>query len=219
MTRTRSYHHGDLRAALLEAGDAVLRERGAAGFTLRECARRAGVSHAAPAHHFGDAAGFLSEVAARGFTRLRDLVQARRRAAPQEDPDAQMIATVRAYVDFARSEPEMFRVMFRHDLLDSDSATLVGAASGAFAELTSVIRQQRGEPPIGPDDLDRALSLQGMIEDILIGWCHIHGLAHLLIEGQLARMMGEDEDGFLERVIARNGPRLSKVLRASPGTP
>jgi len=64
------YHHGDRRDALLLAGEGVLAEREVKGFTLRECARRAGVSHAAPAHHFSDVRGFLSELAAVGFDRL-----------------------------------------------------------------------------------------------------------------------------------------------------
>jgi AcrR family transcriptional regulator len=207
-----AYHHGDLRSALLDAGEAVLAERGAAGFTLRECARRAGVSHAAPAHHFGDVAGLLSEIAARGFLRLVASVRDARHAAPA-DLDAEMTATTRAYVGFARREPEMFRVMFRCDLVDPTSPALLAAALETYAELTSVIRRQRGEAPVTPEDLEATFTLDGMVEDILIGWCHIHGLAHLLIEGQLDVMKGEDEDAFLARVSARNGPRLSRVLR------
>src|SRR5215510_9357488 len=69
-TRSEPYHHGDLSRALVEAAEALITERGVEGFTLRECARRAGVSHAAPAHHFGDAGGLLTEVAMDGFARL-----------------------------------------------------------------------------------------------------------------------------------------------------
>ena len=64
-----AYHHGDLRTALLDAGDTVLAEHGLRGFTLRECARRAGVSHAAPKHHFSDVRGFLTAIAAREIGR------------------------------------------------------------------------------------------------------------------------------------------------------
>ena len=66
MTAKTSYHHGDLKEALLAAAESVLDDHGLQGFTLRECARRAGVSHAAPKHHFGDVRGVLTEVAARG---------------------------------------------------------------------------------------------------------------------------------------------------------
>ena len=73
----RDYHHGDLRAALLRAAEVELSERGVEGFTLRGCARRAGVSHAAPAHHFGDADGLLTALAAEGFARFNAAVAAR----------------------------------------------------------------------------------------------------------------------------------------------
>ena len=207
------YHHGDLRAALLAAGEEVLAERGAAGVTLRECARRAGVSHAAPSHHFGDLAGFLSAIAARGFARLVAAVREQRADTEAEDLDAQMIATGSAYVGFARQEPNMFRVMFRCDLLDRESELLIAATKETFAELTSVILQQRGEPEISAAALHDTIGADRIIEDILIGWCHLHGLAHLLIEGQLEHMTGGDEKAFLRRVLADNGPRLSGVLR------
>ena len=207
------YHHGDLRAALIAAGEEVLAERGAAGVTLRECARRAGVSHAAPSHHFGDLAGFLSAIAAQGFARLVAAVRDQRASTDATDLDAQMVATCSAYVGFARKEPNMFRVMFRCDLLDRDSEMLLAATKETFAELTSVILQQRGEPEISADALYETIGADTIIEDILIGWCHLHGLAHLLIEGQLEHMTGGDEEAFLRRVLADNGPRLSRVLR------
>ena len=69
--RARPYHHGDLREKLVAAAEAIILERGVDGFSLREAARRAGVSPAAPAHHFGDTQGLLSEVALRGFRRFR----------------------------------------------------------------------------------------------------------------------------------------------------
>lgn len=214
-TRPAAYHHGDLRAALLQAGEDVLAERGAGGVTLRECARRAGVSHAAPTHHFGDLAGFLSVIAARGFERLVAAVREQRAATDADDLDAQMIATGHAYVGFARREPNMFRIMFRCDLLNRESAALLVATKETFAELTSVILQQRGDPAIRADALSDTIAADRIIEDILIGWCHLHGLAHLLIEGQLEHMTGGDEEAFLRRVLADNGPRLSGVLRRS----
>ena len=78
-----SYHHGALRAALIEAAEALLREDGIESFSLRECARRAGVSHAAPAHHFGDARGLLTACAAAGFNQLADAMERDAAAAGQ----------------------------------------------------------------------------------------------------------------------------------------
>src|SRR5262245_3431916 len=80
--RRDSYHHGDLRAALLKAAEAELAENGIEGFTLRGCARRAGVSHAAPAHHFKDVRAILTELAADGFEKLAELTEQFGQAAP-----------------------------------------------------------------------------------------------------------------------------------------
>ena len=74
---TTPYHHGDLRNALLDAADELLQEQGLQGFTLRACARRAGVSHMAPKHHFNDVRGLLRAVAERGFARLVALLKER----------------------------------------------------------------------------------------------------------------------------------------------
>ena len=112
------YHHGNLAEALMEAGEAALNELGAHKLTLRECARRAGVSHAAPTHHFGNRTQFLSALAERGYRRLARVVIEGRAAVDPEDLDAQLLATAEAYVGFAQENPELFRLMFRIDLLE-----------------------------------------------------------------------------------------------------
>ncbi|WP_207388044.1 TetR/AcrR family transcriptional regulator [Hylemonella gracilis] len=94
------YHHGDLRRALVDATIELLREQGLEGFSLRAAARVAGVSHAAPAHHFGDARGLLTACAADGFERLADAMQARVRGAG-EDARVRAQALGAAYIDFA----------------------------------------------------------------------------------------------------------------------
>ena len=101
---SRTYHHGALRAALLQASEAILDRDGIAALTLRATAREAGVSHAAPTHHFGDLGGLLSELAASGFIRFREAMQAGVAAAGPE-PGARLLALGRAYVGFARSCP------------------------------------------------------------------------------------------------------------------
>ncbi len=184
MKAKTSYHHGDLKEALLSAAESVLHDHGLQGFTLRECARRAGVSHAAPKHHFGDVRGVLTEVAARGFRQLTRRLRTKLRAA-RDDLDAQFMATAEAYVGFAEAHPEHFRIMFRSDLVDMQSPVLTAAALDTFTELTNVIRRQRGEADIGVESLDACMTSTQLINDILIGWCHIHGYAHLKLEGQL----------------------------------
>ena len=114
---SRPYHHGDLAAALLDAGEAELAEKGVEGFSLRGVAKRAGVSHAAPAHHFGDARGLLTAIATRGFERLIARQQDFQREAPPI-PRAQLEASGLGYVAFATENPALFRLMlgsFRHD--------------------------------------------------------------------------------------------------------
>ena len=137
----RAYHHGDLRAALLAAGDAVLGDVGFKGFTMRECARRAGVSHAAPKHHFGDATGFLTALATIGFQRLTETLK--EEMAGANNLHEEFAATTHAYLKFALRYPEHFRLMFRNDLLDDSSEDLLIASTETFAELTNVILRQR----------------------------------------------------------------------------
>jgi len=206
--RKSTYHHGDLKEALIAAGEAVLAERGLQGFTLRECARRAGVSHAAPKHHFGDVRGLLTEIAARGFTRLTRRLRTKLRAAG-EDLDAQFLATAEAYLGFADAHPEHFRVMFRSDLVDACSKTLIGAAQETFTELTNVIHRQHGEPDIDVGSLGKSMTSTHILNDIVVGWSYIHGLAHLKAEGQLA-MIPRD---MLEDAMTSAATRLAKLMQ------
>jgi AcrR family transcriptional regulator len=203
------YHHGDLKEALLTAAESVLDDSGLHGFTLRECARRAGVSHAAPKHHFGDVRGLLTEVAARGFQQLTRRLKTKLRAAG-DDLDAQFVATAEAYVGFAEAHPEHFRIMFRSDLVDMQSPSLMSAALATFTEMTNVIRRQRGEPEIGAESLDACMTSAQLINDILIGWSHIHGYAHLKLEGQLAMIPKAAQKDML----ATAARRLARLVRS-----
>jgi len=203
------YHHGDLKEALLTAAESVLDDSGLHGFTLRECARRAGVSHAAPKHHFGDVRGLLTEVAARGFQQLTRRLKTKLRAAG-DDLDAQFVATATAYVGFAEAHPEHFRIMFRSDLVDMQSPSLMSAALATFTEMTNVIRRQRGEPEIGAESLDACMTSAQLINDILIGWSHIHGYAHLKLEGQLAMIPKAAQKDML----ATAARRLARLVRS-----
>jgi AcrR family transcriptional regulator len=106
-----SYHHGDLRAALITAAETTLAESGVEDFSLRQVAKRVGVSHSAPAHHFGDAQGLLCALAAEGFRRFRATMLARQAAAPA-DPMAQLVASGLGYLDFAETSPALFTLMF-----------------------------------------------------------------------------------------------------------
>ena len=119
----RPYHHGDLRSALLEAAVEVIEERGLSGLSLRECARRAGVSHAAPYRHFKDKDALILAIAHEGLDRLADAGEAA--MVGIEDPRERIDAYGVAYVQFAVEQPVFHRVMFASDL---------GAAPGDLPE-------------------------------------------------------------------------------------
>src|SRR6476660_1477365 len=110
------YHHGALREALLQAAERVLERDGLSGLTLRAVAREAGVSHAAPTHHFGDLTGLLSEVAAIGFRQFNTAMVAAR--ASETLPPMKALAGAKAYVAYAQAHPGMYGLMFRNERLD-----------------------------------------------------------------------------------------------------
>lgn len=174
----RGYHHGDLRDALIHAADDLLAERGLEGFTLREAARRAGVSPAAPSHHFGSAAGLLTEVAALGYAELaRRLTEAGKSGTPAARLKAQGVAYVRFAVDF----PGRFQLMFRHDMLLKDTPALEETTSAAWDALERTVLAVRGHPE------GTALDAEG--NAMLIGlWSTAHGFAHLTLDGKLSRI-------------------------------
>jgi AcrR family transcriptional regulator len=173
----RGYHHGDLRAALIAAAEQLVVERGVDGFTLREAARRAGVSPAAPAHHFKDMRGLLTAVALLGF---RDFAAALEAADQRGGADAQ--ARLReqgaAYIAFAIQYPGRFLLMFRHDKHDRENAEFVAAAKRAYRVLEDAVRAATGTSP------DGVLPAEGQ-GFLLAMWSIVHGFAHLALGGEL----------------------------------
>jgi hypothetical protein len=165
------------------------------------------VSHSAPKHHFGDTTGFLTELAAVGFDRLTNELQASLSGAM--DLDAEFVAITRAYTAFAKNYPEHFRIMFREDLLDAASSRLKSAARKTLSELTNVILRQRGEPEIVVEELQHLAKFEDLMSDIVVGWCHIHGYAHLMLEKQfpvLTKKKGE-------RILRESSERIVHLIR------
>jgi AcrR family transcriptional regulator len=186
----RPYHHGNLPEVLAIAAEAVVRELGVHAFSLRECARRAGVAHSAPGHHFGDVTGLLSEVAARGFDRLTlSMRQERGRAT---GPQA-LKRIGRGYVGFAVRDPAIFELMFHSDRVDRKNPRLQQAGTAAFAELVDAVAQARGT-----DARDE--------EALRFAWAAVHGIAMLLINGALSgpgrgSKAGSKLDGIVDRIV------------------
>ncbi len=210
------YHHGDLREALLQAAESLLEEEGVAGLTLRACARRAGVSHAAPKHHFADIADLLAEVAARSFDRLTATLDAERRGSAAQDPETRFTGVFRAYVNFARRWPDHFRLMFRWDRVGPENEALSEAAARTYAAMTSSVTAQRGDLEVTAETLDERIRERGLQDDVIVAWSQIHGFAMLLLEGQFDGFaMDEGVDAFVERNVSEIGARMSRMLRTT----
>ncbi|PSO15506.1 TetR-like C-terminal domain-containing protein [Bradyrhizobium sp. MOS003] len=181
------YHHGALREALLQAAERVLERDGLAGLTLRAVAREAGVSHAAPTHHFGDLTGLLSELAAVGFRQFNTAMASSCDAATT--PLEAALARPKAYVAYAQAHPGMYGIMFRTERLDYSRPSLHEAAEASFAGLANAIGMMRQERISGD-----ALTLnQGAA--IARAWSMVHGFTTLLLDGRLEDILGRLPEG------------------------
>lgn len=201
--RARRYHHGNLRQALLESAEQILREQGVAGLKLRAIAKRAGVSHTAADPHFGDLVGLLSELAAIGYERLAGAMA----GAPGSAPQAAAIA--RGYIGFAAANPDLFALMFRGDTLDMGRPRLQQAAQAAFLALAAAA----GSPA---DQTGLSLAAGGRMA---ASWAVVHGLSMLLIDDRLSPILRRiapqpAPDALIEAALGA----LSFAGGLSPGT-
>lgn len=185
----RPYHHGDLRRAILTAALDVIAADGPSALSLRDLARRAGVSHAAPAHHFKDRTGLLTAIAAEGFGLLADTLH---EAVDLKD------AGVR-YVRFAREHPAHFQVMFTPELLRADDLELSTARTLAGDALRGAVSAVR------PETLGIDARLAGVA-----AWSLAHGFATLLLGHNLDGPVGDKDPEEVFRTLAaalfRTGP-------------
>jgi AcrR family transcriptional regulator len=205
-TRRAAYHHGDLRQKLLAVAEEIILEHGVDGFTLREAARRAGVSPAAPAHHFKDARGLLTAVALLGFREFGEaLAQADK--AGGSDPARRLHEQGFAYVRFALEHPARFQLMFRDEKLDVMDEEFVAVARRSFDVLEGAIRAATGTPA------QAALSQDGY-GFLLANWSIVHGFAHLALGKQF-----RDEQGKAVAVETLLQALLPLMLRHLPVLP
>ena len=191
------YHHGRLRGALLDAAEAILEKDGIQALTLRAAARAAGVSHAAPAHHFGDLTGLLSELAASGYSRFRAALVSKMATAGPAPADA-LRAMGLGYVRFALDHPGLFLLMFRSERLDPDHPALREAMEAAYAALAEAAAAA-GQPLQAGS---QAQPMCSRLADITAAWAIAHGLAMLLIDGRV-RPLADDTDAFVKAVLSR----------------
>jgi AcrR family transcriptional regulator len=186
------YHHGDLRAALIAAGEAELAEKGVEGFTLRGCARRAGVSHAAPAHHFRDVRALLTELATLGFRRLSASMAEHAEGIAPGSLD-HIVAIGLGYVDFAERYPSSFGLIFSVGSLDFTDEALAEAASEAFSYPVRAVGAYFADDNPMADP-----RLAGIVAGI---WSLVHGFSGLLLAGQFDKHMGTDRRAIAARLV------------------
>lgn len=176
---SRKYHHGDLRQALINAGVAIVTEEQNWNFSLREVARRAGVSHNAPYNHFTEKRDLLDAVAAVGFDSLRfDMSTAMQSAG---DAGVAMLSIARAYVAFAAGNPALYRLMFGPELAGPDGVRpelAETSGAGAKAVLRDVVLRGADEGLFNVST-DSEMSI-GMA--VLSAWSAVHGLSMLVVD-------------------------------------
>ena len=195
---SKMYHHGDLKAALLKAGEKVLAEKGLKGFTLRACARYAGVSHAAPAHHYKDVTGLLTAIAAQGFDRLTESMSQSMTAMPEEErqkPGSYVHAIGRGYLKFALQNPHHFRLMFQSEGINCQSPVYESASKQAFNLLLKTINDFHLVENALEEDIPKV--------DLVMLWSIIQGLADLYLGEQLMLESEEELECLADSMLNR----------------
>lgn len=192
-TATRGYHHGNLRETLLEAAAASVQTVGPAQVSLRELARRAGVSHAAPAHHFGDKRGLFTALAAAGFRMLHQ-----RTSQTLDRPNA-LIEAGRCYVEFALDHPGHFAVMFDVSLLNAHDPAYQRERGTAFEILYEAIRRAT-----------RVRDDRELAEQTIAAWVAVHGTATLWLSGNLPY---ERNSSLVAGALTELAPALARIAQ------
>lgn len=188
-----TYHHGDLKRALLEAALEMLDEEGTEGVGLRELARRVGVSAAAPYRHFRGRQALLEAVATEGFRRFSAMMAAKEQDLPEIE---QLPAMAEAYVRFALVQPALFRLMFSRQVDKTGNRALHDAAVEAYASLAKAAAR---EVPDAPS------------EGAVIAWSFVHGLAMLLLDEQILGVSPQNSDSLVRNL----SQRFVRAMRAA----
>jgi AcrR family transcriptional regulator len=200
------YHHGDLREALIDAALRALDAGTVETLTLRRLAQDAGVSHAAPYHHFPDLNALLAAVAARGFVVLREAMAAGATEAAPE-PFRRLQAAGTAYVTFAVTRPELFRLMFSGRWKDtSRHPELKEAEEKAFADLQHMMHGAMGSRTDSDESTARPAAVAA--------WATVHGVATLLVDGRIELPPGLEPTEAAQRLALEVTTVLGRGLRS-----
>jgi AcrR family transcriptional regulator len=194
----RPYHHGNLRAALLAHAEEALAEGGVPALSLRDLARRAGVSHAAPRRHFPDKQALLDALARDGFERLGAAMRAARDGAPPGF-EARLAAVAAAYVRFATEHAALLELMYAGKHRPDATDELREAADRAFAAPLGLVAEAQATGEVVPGDPARVA---------LVTWAAVHGLASMANAGLLgATAPGDAVPAAVERLVLGLRPR------------
>lgn len=199
--KRKTYHHGDLSAALIKAADEIIAEGGIENFSLRTAASRAGVSPSAPAHHFGGAKGLLTEVALLAYERANRYLE---EAGHSDNPVTDVRALTLAFVTFALDYPGHFRLMFRNDLVDRDDPRYSEVSLKPGMRLALAVAAYQGKSELNLNQFDDAADVFGSI-------AAMHGLAHLVLAEKAAHFFQSSNsrdfvENELPKVIERMYP-------------
>ncbi len=194
-----TYHHGDLRQALIDAALALLAETQQWDFSLREVARRAGVSHNAPYAHFPDKSALLAAVGVRGYERLRGATFAAAKTCPTSSEA--LVAIGKAYIGFGLGNVAHYRLMFGQALAVNGEMPepIRAAAEAARGELREIILRgaRDGSFSVDPDNEDEVAAA------VVSAWSLVHGLTLLAIDGLAARETDLETDRLIDPVLRR----------------
>ncbi|WP_166404737.1 TetR/AcrR family transcriptional regulator [Labedella endophytica] len=202
----RAYHHGDLAAALEAAAFELVDEAGHSSLSLREVARRADVSHNAPYHHYGDRASLLARLGALSMGGLLDRLEAAQRRTADRPPTERASAIAAAYIGFAADNHARFRLMNDPEICDprhpsASMAPLLERVHGMLAELV--------------DDLDPQAEPAGRAALRTAIWGAVHGLAELVVTGQIDRA---EVAPALDALLGGHAPRPADPSTPPPST-
>jgi AcrR family transcriptional regulator len=185
---------GNVRLALLEAVGQIIREKGIGFVSLREVARRAKVSHAAPAHYFRNKNGLFTAFAAQGYERLaKSVIEAMSKAGAEDGPTS-LESVGEGYVRFAVGSPDHFAIMFRPVASGQETPELLMAREAAYGVLTSTMQRCAREGYL--DGIDPEIATVG-------AWSIVHGLAALWLSGRLSERIQERDPDKLGKKVAK----------------
>ncbi len=199
-----TYHHGDLAAALIGTADQIVGKSGVEGLSLRSIAKRAGVSQSAPAHHFGNINGLLTEIAILSFERLNRCLQD---IQISDDPVANIRALGIAAIKFAVEHPGHYRLMFRHDLVNLEDPRYVEVSTSTGEILARAIAAYHGKTQVDLDQFENAA-------DFFTTMATFHGLSYYILDGKVKWIFpSETQESFIENQLPRLIERLFPETR------